>query len=476
MKLKSTIQLAALGMLAFLPSSLLAQGPLTPPPFGSAPISDEALDSTGAPKVSMKTLSQTDPGQPIPSRDPSMVDLNGTGPAYHITASGHYFLTQDLIGDTPILIESDGVTLDLRGFEVRYVAGGGAGGVAITSDVGGVTYNRITVKNGRVVGGWTEGIRIGGMSSVKDMEVSGPLSFCIHVGGTSLVEDCQVLGPDEDPTGPGPHSGIWAGNCSVITGCTAREIHGKGIETGNGSTIVDCTACSNLGCGIVGLKGNTVKNSTATRNGVTGIDFYEGNTISDCNASENGKEGFLVRSGSTLQNCVARCNQLEGFVAEPANIGDPNYRNTAVNFLQCSSSENRADGFRSGINTLFTHCTADRNGSPAVDPVNEPGFPPSPGSPATGNGFDIEEGSRMLNCVATNNKLSGIIGGRFNQVSDCTVHSNDHFGIELATDENVIVRNYIRGNTTGAINLAGGSIAPFALPSVSTNPLANYHH
>lgn len=476
MKLNSLLRPALIGVLALVPGMLLAQGPLSPPVFGSLPLSDEALDSAGAPKISMKTLTQTDPGQPIPSRDPGFSDLNGTGAAYHIKTSGHYFLTQDLIGDKPILIESDGVTLDLRGFEIRYVPGTGAGGVAITSEVGSVTYNRITVKNGRVVGGWTEGVRLGGMATVKDVEVSGAQTFCIFVASNSLVEDCQVRGPEGAATGPGPHSGIWAGDCSVITRCTAHQIRGKGIETGSGSTIVDCTACGNLGCGIVGLKGNTVSRSTASHNGVTGIDFYEGNTISHCSASDNGKEGFLVRSGSTLQNCVARCNQMEGYAAEPANVDNQDYDFTAVNFLQCSASENRADGFRSGINSLFTHCSSDRNGSEATDPTSEPGFPPTTGSPAMGNGFNISDGSRMLNCVATNNVLSGVAGGRFNHVSDCNLHANGHFGVELGTDENVIIRNYIRGNGTGAINLVGGSIAPFVLPSVSTNPLANYDH
>lgn len=477
MKITSMTRIATLGLAALMPAVLLAQGQLTPPTFGSLPLSDEALDSVGAPKISMKTLTQTDPGQPLPSRDPSRVDINGFGPEYLIKAPGHYFLTEDLVGDKPIMIESDGVTIDLRGFEIRYVPGTGAGGAAINSEVGGVTYNRITVKNGKITGGWDQGVHLGNKCSVKDVEVSGPLTFCIFVGGTSLVEDCQVMGPPEQGEGPGPHSGIWAGDCSVITGCTANNIHGKGIETGSGSTIVDCTTCGNLGCGIVGLKGNTVKNSTALRNGVTGIDFYEGNTISHCNASENGAEGFLVRSGSTLQNCVARCNVLEGFVAVAANMGNQEYQNTAANFLQCSASENRADGFRSGINTLFTHCTADRNGGNGGDP-GDPNDPTGPGIPGAGagDGFDIDEGSRMFNCVASNNAVNGVTGGRFNSVADCTIHSNGHFGLELATDENVVVRNYIRGNGTAAFNLVGGSIAPFVTPSTSANALGNYDY
>ncbi|MEM1083448.1 MAG: right-handed parallel beta-helix repeat-containing protein [Verrucomicrobiota bacterium] len=476
MKITTINRIATLGLATLMPAILLGQGSLTPPPHASLPANEEALDALGAPKISMKTLAQTDPGQPIPSRDPAMVDLNGSGPEFLIKEPGHYYLTENLVGDRPIVIDSDGVTLDLRGFEIRFAPSGGAGGIAITSDIGGMTHDRITVKNGKIIGGWVEGIRLGGRSSVKDVEVSGPLTFGIYVGGTSLVEDCQVMGPGEPGEGPGPHAGIFAGDCSVITGCTANNVHGKGIETGNGSTIVDCTTCGNLGCGIVGLKGNTVKNSTALRNGSTGIDFYAGNTIANCNAAENGAEGFLVRSGTNLQNCVSRCNVLEGYAAVAASAENGENQNNAVNFLQCSATENRADGFRSDINTLFTHCTADSNGVPGD--IGDPDGPDGPGGPgsgaAVGDGFDISEGSRMFNCVSTNNAVNGVTGARFNSVADSTIHSNGNYGLELGTTENVVVRNYIRGNGTGGINLAGGSIAPFVLPSASANALGNY--
>ena len=473
MKTPSFVRLASFGFTFLVPALVLAQGPLSPPPAGSLPLTDEALDGSGAPKISMKTLTQTDPGQPIPSRDPAFAALNGSAGAYHITVPGHYFLTENLVGDKPVIIESDGVTLDLRGFEIRFVpSGAGAPPVAITSLAGPTTYDRIVVKNGHITGGWTEGVHLGSHSSVKDLEVSGPLTYGIYVENNGLVEDAQVRGPNSTPVGPGPHSGISTGGCSIVTGSTVQGVHGIGIRVDSGSTVVDSAACENLGCGIVGLKGNTVRNSTAHRNGNTGIDFYSAATIDTCAATENAAEGVKVRAGSTVQNTVSNSNLLEGFLAEPANVGQPNEYHTAVNFLQCSAAQNKRDGFRSGINTLFTHCTADQNGD-GQGPQPQPGFPPAMAGP-DGDGFDIHEGSKVNACVATNNSRHGIRGGNYNFITDCTVHANGGWGIDILTNENVVMRNYVRGNGAGAISAAGGSVGPFILPSASTNPNGNY--
>ena len=474
MKTPLFVRIASFGFTFLVPALALGQGQLTPPPAGSLPLTDEALDGSGAPKISMKTLTQTDPGQPIPSRDPGFADLNGSGTEYRITSPGHYFLTENLVGDKPIIIESDGVTLDLRGFEIRFVASGsGTPPVAISSVSGVSTYDRITIKNGHITGGWTEGVHIGSYCSVKDLEVSGPLTYGIFVEDNGLVEDAIVLGPDTPPAGPGPHSGISTGESSVVTGSTVQAVHGIGIRVDSGSTVVDSAARENLGCGIVGLKGNTVRNSTAHRNGNTGIDFYSAATIDTCAATENAAEGVKVRAGSTVRNTVSNSNLLEGFLAEPANVGQPQEFHTAVNFHQCSAAQNKRDGFRSGINSLFTHCTADQNGD-GQGAQPQPGFPPAMAGP-DGDGFDIAEGSKVNACIATNNARHGINGGDYNFITDTTVHANGGWGINITSNENVIVRNYVRGNGTGAISAAGGSVGPFIAPSASTNPNGNYN-
>ncbi len=216
-----------------------------------------------------------------------------------------------------------------------------------------------------------------------------------------------------------------------------------------------------------------MRTSQAHRNGNTGIDFYSAATIDTCAATENAAEGVKVRAGSTVQNTVSNSNLFEGVLAEPANVTQPQEFHTAVNFLQCSAAQNKRDGFRSGINTLFTHCTADQNGD-GQGAQQQPGFPPAFPGP-DGDGFDISEGSRLNSCVATNNARHGVYGGRFNFISDCTIHANGGFGVAIATPENVVIRNYIRGNGGDISTGAGiGSVGPFILPGASTNPNGNY--
>lgn len=101
----------------------------------------------------MKTLMHIDAGQHIPSRDASNANLNGSLGYYNLTAPGRYYLTENL--DKNIVISSDNVTLDLGGFEVRYV-GTITGPVAISATGAVITYRRTKVINGRVRGNWSQ--------------------------------------------------------------------------------------------------------------------------------------------------------------------------------------------------------------------------------------------------------------------------------------------------------------------------------
>ena len=89
---------------------------------------------SGQPQPTMKTLQQVEPRIPI-----SSIPI-------HITESGSYYLTQNLVlleeDDTyGIAIEADNVTLDLKGFTLT---GGGDGTIGMPVKNG----QRITVRNG----------------------------------------------------------------------------------------------------------------------------------------------------------------------------------------------------------------------------------------------------------------------------------------------------------------------------------------
>src|SRR5208282_3722482 len=100
MKTKSIVQVAATLLLSTLihqPSTVFAQGSLTPP---------------GPPGTTMLTLSQIEPRAPISSAP------------FTISQPGSYYLTTNLTvtGGNAITIAANNVTLDLNGFTISSTA------------------------------------------------------------------------------------------------------------------------------------------------------------------------------------------------------------------------------------------------------------------------------------------------------------------------------------------------------------------
>ena len=148
------------------------QGPLPPPGPGSLPFADRALDATGTPVPSMKSLTQTDPGQPIPSRDANLPALTGSAGNYTISRPGHYYLTENLTKQ--VVIDADDVTLDLRGYLIEFVHHGAER-----------AYQRGLADWGAarqdVPGAWAAGI---GCEHVRDSVRAVGIGGVVHGAGT----------------------------------------------------------------------------------------------------------------------------------------------------------------------------------------------------------------------------------------------------------------------------------------------------
>jgi Right handed beta helix region len=226
--------LAALLLSSFIlhPSSLHAQGSLTPP---------------GAPAPTMITLNQIEPRTPISSAP------------YTITQPGSYYLVTNLyiaVGDG-IAISANNVTLDLNGFTVA----GNSPGLGV--DIGNAQTN-VIVRN-RLMSGWYDGVLISVTNSrnivLERLVISGSPGYGIYCSCPAVVRDCLCVSNNG--------SGIFVYGGGQITDCDAGNNGQTGINVYNG-IVRNCRAANNASGGILVAPG-TVSGCWVQNNGDSGI-------------------------------------------------------------------------------------------------------------------------------------------------------------------------------------------------------------
>lgn len=270
------LKLAVLGLLssfALHPSSLWAQGTLTPP---------------GAPGPTMKTLDQIEPRTPISSAP------------FVITQPGSYYLTTNVTtssGDA-IDINANSVTLDLGGFTITSTfnpAGGYGIGLA-----GGVS--NITILNGHIQGSVTNngsGV-YSGSGFVYGIGWSSFPPSRVRVTGIS-VSGCQI-------------GGIYVGSVdsSIVESCSAATIGGIGIlaTSVKDSEAIDCGDHAISGIHVINCRGTSVGSSTYGIYAQTALNCYgsshyvgiQADAVQNC-YGENPASGAGI-NGRSIQNSV----------------------------------------------------------------------------------------------------------------------------------------------------------------------------
>ena len=253
------------------PSTLLAQGSLTPP---------------GAPAPTMKTLAQVEPRVPISSAP------------FTITQPGSYYLTTNLTvsGGDAITIATNGVTLDLNGFTIASTAPSATGyGIYINSGL-----RNIAIQNGHIQGGVTNngsGV-FSGPGFGYGIYYSGSEPQNVRVSGIS-VSGCQ-------------YDGINLGNSesTSVENCVVRTVGGFGIVA---NTIRGCVA---LDCGDTAIAGQQVSDSRGQSVGSgTGLGAI---TAQNCYGSSSSGIGLYAY---TAQNCYGISSNSYGLYADSTAIG-----------------------------------------------------------------------------------------------------------------------------------------------------------
>ncbi len=260
MQRRTRFTLLASTLIVAAGSALLIAGPLDPP--------------AGAVASTYKTLSEVQP-RTIVNQTNTPGDADSV---FRISQPGSYYLTGNLLGVAAkhgIEIDSDGVTLDLSGFEALGVAGT-LDGVRVVPGRRGITVRDGTLR------GW----KGAGLSAV-----GGPNA------DACLYQDLRVVanGTDENS---------------------------YALDVGGASTVVNCVALSNLGTGIRGNNGTLISDSAATGNGGDGIICGAG-TVRDCLARGNVYDG--IRAGiSVISGCSSTANGGAGITLNVGTLARAN--------------------------------------------------------------------------------------------------------------------------------------------------------
>lgn len=369
-------------ILAACSVQLAHAGPLDPPGGPIAP--------TG------KTLTEVEP----------RIAINATNTpgnsecVYRITQPGSYYLTGNLSGATnkhTILIQTVDVTIDLNGFKVSGVPTGLS---CIATDGGRVG---ITIKNGTVAAGGSNGISLGSMSAgsrLVDLVIDNCAESSVYTGPTAMVERCVVNDAETQ--------GFVVGNGSVLRDCVINSSGDTGYSVSY-TTLENCTANNCASHGFYAIGASTLKSCTAV---FGGVGFYcEPRTKAiACTATKTTGNGFIAASDVIMENCVASSCGVYGITAGDRSV-----------VRECQASANTVDGI-----VLASKCTA------------------------TGN------------ICADNGPLAGNIGAgiRVNG-TDCRIEANsvtgNDLGIRLEAAGNIILRNTASGNGTNFSSVAGNA-------------------
>ena len=208
-------------------------------------------------------------------------------------------------GQSGIVINSSGVTLDLGGHEL---SGNGSAGSGVTSN--GARQN-VVVRNGAVRGWGSGGVTLTSCNSpqVTGVRAMGNTGVGIAVNGGGVL-DCVSA----QNTG----AGISCGDNALVSRCTATANGGDNIVAGASSSIQDCTANGSTGGhGInASFLYNTVARCTANSNAQSGIRASQRTRVEGCTAMANAQHGVHATFVGSVERCTIGNNAVCGVLVD----------------------------------------------------------------------------------------------------------------------------------------------------------------
>jgi len=364
--------------------AIATAGPLTPP---------------GAPAPTMKTLDAVEPSIPVgPLTTPGDVDA-----LFVIDTPGAYHLAADIDGQNGrhgVQIMASDVTLDLRGFTLRGVAGS-LDGVRV-GETAGPLFDDIVIRNGRATG-W---------------------------GGSGVRAD--------------------RADRSTVSRMSVRSNGAYGIIAGVGARIFDCAAEGSALTNIAVAAESIVSRSLAIEGDAEGFTGAAATVFESCVAFLNGADGFRPGANAIVRNCIASGNVGDGFDA-----------GSRVRFEGCSSIFDGGRGIVAGVDSVAQSSLVTGAGDTGVllgaRGVARECSVVTPG----GAGIVIGDAGRAIDCAVTGASGAGVSGTLGVLVRGCTIRSVsvgvsvdagsrvEDCLITLAAEDGVRVTSHctVRGNT-----------------------------
>ncbi|MEM0983127.1 MAG: right-handed parallel beta-helix repeat-containing protein [Planctomycetota bacterium] len=364
--------------------SMASAGPLTPPPGPVAP--------------GGKTTAQIEPRTPI-GIDTTPGDADSV---YRIDRPGSYYLTENLFGEdgkSCIEVASDGVQIDLMGFELFGGFGSTLDGIAVSGSRRG-----LTILNGR--------IRSFGRSAIAANTID------TAVYRDLLIQDSGFVG-------------LWMGDNAVADRVSARNNFADGILAGTGCTIVNCSTFDNNGEGIQTGVGCVIENCTAANNGNIGISLASNGTIRGSNAYNNGSIGISVNINSRAIGCTSTSNGSDGFSL-----------NFNAQIIDCSANSNIENGIEGNDSALIEGCSAIDNRMNGI---------------RVRNASTVRDNKCEGNGVGTNDGAGVFVTGVENRIDGNDVANNDR-GIDVDGTRNLVIRNSASSNGSNYTIVGNNSV------------------
>lgn len=313
----------ALSTINYPLSTLHAQGALTPP---------------GAPAPTMKSLDQIE----------ARTAITNTSSLATISQPGSYYLTGNLTvaSGIGIIINTNGVTLDLNGFTIRSTAAVSAlNGIRLNG-----TLSDITILNGHIRGSVT--------NNGSGVYGGGGFDYGIFFNGPQPV---NVLVSHVSVSGCGNY-GIYLGigDSTVVEACTVRTVGANGIYA---SVVKSCTA---VDCGGTAVYGNQVSDCRGECSG-SGSGVYA-DVAQNCYGSSSGAYG--VFAAATVQNCYGSSTSFPGIYSDRTATGCSGFSSSSYGLYvngpasDCHGSSTFGTGLKA---TTANNCTGSRAGGRAIE-------------------------------------------------------------------------------------------------------------